>query len=156
VAWRPSGHVTITVTSPAAAAGVTAVSVVSLFTMAFVAGRSPKVTVTPLAKLVPVIVTVVPPVVGPLAGSIRVAPSVGGGVAAGGVACAAVEEGATAVGGTLGIATDAVAAGAIVAGTLVGVRAAWVAVLVGVAGFGVAVAVGVLVPVAPGVTASIT
>ena len=60
--------VTATVTAPALPAGVVAVIVVALTTTTFVAAVPPKVTVAPDAKLVPVIVTAVPPVIGPLFG----------------------------------------------------------------------------------------
>jgi hypothetical protein len=62
---RPPELVTVTVTAPAASAGVVAVIVVLLTTVTFVAAIEPNVTVAPEAKLVPVIVTAVPPVVGP-------------------------------------------------------------------------------------------
>jgi hypothetical protein len=60
--------VTVTVTAPALPAGVVAVIVVLLTTVTFVAAALPKVTAAPEAKFVPVIVTVVPPEVGPLLG----------------------------------------------------------------------------------------
>ena len=65
---RLPGLVTVTVTAPAVPAGVVAVMVVLLTTTTFVAAALPKVTVAPVAKFVPVIVTAVPPVVGPLFG----------------------------------------------------------------------------------------
>ena len=58
--------VTVTVTAPAACAGVVAVIEVLLTAVTFVAAVPPNVTVAPAAKFVPVIVTPVPPVVGPL------------------------------------------------------------------------------------------
>ena len=54
--------------APAAPAGVVAVMLV-LSTTTFVAAVPPKVTVAPVAKFVPVIVTAVPPAVEPLLGS---------------------------------------------------------------------------------------
>jgi hypothetical protein len=60
--------VTINVTAPALPAGVVAVMVVLFTTATFVAAVPPKVTVAPAAKFVPVIVTAVPPVAGPLIG----------------------------------------------------------------------------------------
>jgi hypothetical protein len=60
--------VTVTVTAPALPAGVVAVIDVLLTTTTLVAATPPKVTVAPVAKFVPVIVTAVPPAVGPLFG----------------------------------------------------------------------------------------
>jgi hypothetical protein len=60
--------VTVTVTTPAAFAGVVAVICVPLTTTTLLAAAAPNVTVAPAAKLVPVIVTAVPPVVNPLFG----------------------------------------------------------------------------------------
>jgi hypothetical protein len=60
--------VTVTVTAPALPAGVVAVIDVLLTTTTLVAAVLPNVTVAPVAKFVPVIVTAVPPVVGPLFG----------------------------------------------------------------------------------------
>jgi hypothetical protein len=62
------GFVTVTVTAPALPAGVVAVICVPLTTTTFVDAAPPNVTVAPAAKLVPVIVTAVPPVVDPLFG----------------------------------------------------------------------------------------
>jgi len=64
----PPEFVTVTVTAPALPAGVVAVIVVPLTTTTFVAELFPNFTVAPAAKFVPVIVTAVPPVVGPLFG----------------------------------------------------------------------------------------
>jgi hypothetical protein len=64
----PSRFVTFTVTAPVPRAGVVAVRVVLLITFTLVAVVPPKVTVAPAAKKVPVIVTVVPPIVDPEAG----------------------------------------------------------------------------------------
>jgi hypothetical protein len=60
--------VTVTVTAPALPAGVVAVICVPLTTTTFVAAVPPNVTVAPAAKFVPVIVTGVPPAVGPALG----------------------------------------------------------------------------------------
>ena len=61
--------VTVTVTAPAACAGVVAVIVVLFVTTTFVAAVPPNVTVAPVAKFVPVIVTAVPPAGGPPLGA---------------------------------------------------------------------------------------
>jgi hypothetical protein len=63
-----SGLVTTTFTAPAACAGVVAVICVALTTTTFVAPAPPNVTVAPVAKFVPVMVTPVPPAAGPLLG----------------------------------------------------------------------------------------
>ena len=60
--------VTVTVTAPAAPAGVVAVIDVLLTTTTLVAAVDPNVTVAPAAKFVPVIVTEVPPAATPLFG----------------------------------------------------------------------------------------
>jgi hypothetical protein len=60
--------VTVTVTAPTACVGVVAVIDVLLTTTTLVAAVVPNVTVAPAAKLVPVIVTAVPPADGPLFG----------------------------------------------------------------------------------------
>ena len=60
--------VTVTVTAPAGFAGVTAVMVVEFTTTTPVAATPPKVTVAPLTKPVPVMVTLVPPPVVPEGG----------------------------------------------------------------------------------------
>jgi hypothetical protein len=60
--------VTVTVTAPALSAGVVAVMLVLLTTTTLVAAVAPNVTVAPVAKFVPVIVTAVPPAAGPLFG----------------------------------------------------------------------------------------
>ena len=65
-----SEFVTITLTAPAACAGVLAVMVVLLTTVTFVAAVPPRVTVAPFRKPVPVMVTAVPPVVSPELGEI--------------------------------------------------------------------------------------
>jgi hypothetical protein len=61
--------VTVTVAAPALPAGVVAVIVVPFATTTLVAAAPPNVTVAPLAKFVPVIVTAVPPAAGPLFGA---------------------------------------------------------------------------------------
>jgi hypothetical protein len=68
--------VTVTVAAPALPVGVLAVMDVLLTTTTLVAAVPPIVTVAPVAKLVPVMVTAVPPAVDPLAGDIPV--TVGG------------------------------------------------------------------------------
>jgi hypothetical protein len=60
--------VTVTVTAPALPAGVVAVMDVPLTTTTLVAAAVPNVTVAPATKFVPVMVTAVPPAVGPLFG----------------------------------------------------------------------------------------
>jgi hypothetical protein len=60
--------VTVTVTAPAVPTGVVAVIVVAFTTTTLVAAALPNVTVAPVTKLVPVIVTAVPPAVDPLLG----------------------------------------------------------------------------------------
>jgi hypothetical protein len=60
--------VTVTVTAPALPAGVVAVIVVAFTTVTPVAAALPNVTVAPVAKFVPVIVTAVPPAVDPVFG----------------------------------------------------------------------------------------
>jgi hypothetical protein len=65
---NPLGFVTATATAPTAPAGVVAVIVVAFVTTTFVAAVPPNVTVAPVAKFVPVIVTAVPPAVVPLFG----------------------------------------------------------------------------------------
>jgi hypothetical protein len=67
-------------TDPAACGGVTAEIVVLLTTLTPVAAVPPTLTDAPAAKLVPVIVTVVPPGVGPAAGDTL--PTVGAGAEA--------------------------------------------------------------------------
>lgn len=63
-----AGLVTVTVTGPPLPAGVVAVMDVLLTTATLVAAAVPNVTVAPVTKLVPVIVTAVPPAVEPLFG----------------------------------------------------------------------------------------
>ena len=64
----PAVVVTVTSTTPAARAGEVAEIDVSLLKVTPVAGVPPKATVAPLVKLVPVIVTSVPPPMGPMLG----------------------------------------------------------------------------------------
>jgi hypothetical protein len=64
-------------TAPALPAGETAVMLVAEFTMKLVAGALPKLTAVAPVKLVPVIVTEVPPAAGPLAGLMPVTVGVG-------------------------------------------------------------------------------
>ena len=61
----PLGLVTTTLTAPAECVGVVAVIRVSLATTTLVAAMPPKLTVAPLVNLVPVIVTLVPPLIEP-------------------------------------------------------------------------------------------
>ena len=75
--WDPT--VTATVTVPALPAGEVAVIVVLFTTTTLVAATPPNVTVAPEAKFVPVMVTAVPPAVGPLFGDTFV--TVGAGTA---------------------------------------------------------------------------
>jgi len=60
--------VTVTAAAPTVPAGVVAVMVVLFTTTTFVAAAAPNVTVAPVTKFVPVIVTAVPPPVDPLFG----------------------------------------------------------------------------------------
>jgi hypothetical protein len=69
--------VTVTVAAPAVPAGVVAVMVVLLLTTTFVAAADPNVTVAPVTKFVPVIVTAVPPAVVPLLGLTLVTVGIG-------------------------------------------------------------------------------
>jgi len=64
--------VTTTLTAPAACAAVLAVIEVLLTTTTFVAAVPPSVTVAPVRKPVPVIVTAVAPAAGPEVGEIEV------------------------------------------------------------------------------------
>ena len=72
-----SGLVTTMSTGLAVCAAVLAVMVVAVSTVTFVAGTPPSDTAAPVWKLAPVIVTVVPPVIGPLAGEIDVSEGAG-------------------------------------------------------------------------------
>lgn len=71
-AFEPVGVVTTTLAEPALPAGVVAVMLVALTTVKDVAAAPPIVTPVAPVKLVPVIVTLVPPPVGPLDGLIDV------------------------------------------------------------------------------------
>ena len=64
--------VTKTSTEPAASAGEVAVILVDEDTFKLVAARAPKETLVALLRLVPLIVTVVPPLLGPLLGEMEV------------------------------------------------------------------------------------
>ena len=64
----PIAFVTVTSTVPADSAGATAVIEVAEFTVTLEAAVDPKLTVSPVAYPVPVIVTDVPPASGPLFG----------------------------------------------------------------------------------------
>src|SRR3954454_9263685 len=79
VADDVSGFVTVTLTEPPAWAGVFAVMVVALTTTTFVAAAPPKVTVAPVTKPLPLIVTAWPPVVLPAGGVTEVTVMGGGG-----------------------------------------------------------------------------
>ena len=68
VALVPAGVVTVTSTLPAAPAGATAVIEVAELTVNNVAAVAPNLTAVAPLKLVPVMVTRVPPAVEPLAG----------------------------------------------------------------------------------------
>ena len=68
----PPAVVTRTLAVPALPGGVVAVIVVELTTMTFVAAAPPMVTAVAPVRLVPVIVTLVPPSVGPVAGEMPV------------------------------------------------------------------------------------
>ena len=74
----PSGVVTVTSTVPLLPAGLTTVIWVSLSTVKLLVPVEPNETLVAPVKLEPVMVTVVPPVVGPLAGLMPV--TVGGGM----------------------------------------------------------------------------
>jgi len=75
----PPGAVTLTVTVPAACGSVTALMVVELVTVKLAAVVVPNWTAVASVKLVPVTVTVVPPVVGPVAGANEVMVGTGAG-----------------------------------------------------------------------------
>src|SRR5438034_10133226 len=64
-----SALVTVMFTAPAACAGVVAVIVALFTTLTPVAALPPKLTVAPATKLAPVIVTAVPPTIGPEEGA---------------------------------------------------------------------------------------
>ncbi len=80
VALVPPPVVTVTSTAPGVPAGAVAVMEPGLFTVKAVAGfPDPKSTVVAPVKLVPVMVTVVPPVLGPDEGLTPVTVGAGGG-----------------------------------------------------------------------------
>ncbi len=68
VALVPPAVVTVTSTVPAVPAGAVAVRLVALLTITPAALVVPNLTAVALVKLVPVIVTLVPPAVGPAPG----------------------------------------------------------------------------------------
>jgi hypothetical protein len=68
----PKGVVTKTSTEPEAPAGETAVILVDEDTLKLVAGTVPKSTLVAALKLVPRMVTLVPPLVGPVVGEMDV------------------------------------------------------------------------------------
>ena len=72
VALVPPGVVTTTLAVPAAWAGAVTVIEVGLFTTRLVAAVPPMVTPVAPVKLVPVMVMLVPPAIGPLVGEILV------------------------------------------------------------------------------------
>src|SRR6185312_14806582 len=74
VALCPSVLVTTTLTVPVACAGVVAVMDALLTTVTFVAEVPHKVTVAPAAKLLPLMLTAVPALVGPEVGEIELTP----------------------------------------------------------------------------------
>ena len=78
VALVPLVVVTVTFTVPGCPAGETAVIEVDDTTVTFVAGTVPKSTVAPVPKLVPVMVTLVPPAVDPTFGLTFVTVGAGG------------------------------------------------------------------------------
>ena len=67
----PPAVVTVTSTVPAPAGEVTVMEV-ALFTVTLVAAVAPNFTVAALVKFVPVMLTTVPPAVGPLVGAMLV------------------------------------------------------------------------------------
>ena len=79
VPLSPALLVTVTFSVAAACGGVVAVIVVPFTTTVLVAVDWPKLAVAPVAKLVPVIVTMVPPLTGPEMGltAVTVAPGPG-------------------------------------------------------------------------------
>ena len=72
VALVPPAVVTVTFTVPADSAGDVAVIEVAELTVTAVPVTVPNITVAPVAKFVPVMVTLVPPVVGPEVGLMAV------------------------------------------------------------------------------------
>jgi hypothetical protein len=86
-----SGFVTVTVTTPAAWSGVTAVSWVALTNRTLQAGVVPNERVAPLWKPLPETVTLVPPSVGPEVGAIWAMAGAGAGAGAVNVKASATE-----------------------------------------------------------------
>jgi len=80
VALVPPGVVTVTSASPAAWAGLVAVTCVAETTMTPVAGVPSKLTAVAPVRLVPVMVTLVPPMVLPVVGLTPETVGAGGGV----------------------------------------------------------------------------
>ena len=78
-AFVPLGVVTRTLAVPAVPAGAVAVMLVGLATVMPVAATPPMVTEVAPVKFVPVIVTLVPPSVVPVAGAMLVTVGAGGG-----------------------------------------------------------------------------
>ena len=78
VALVPPGVVTVTSTAPAAPAGDTAVICVADFTVKLVAFAAPNFTAVAAVRLVPVMVTLVPPLTVPLVGATPVTVGAGG------------------------------------------------------------------------------
>ncbi len=78
VALVPPDVVTVTSTVPTEPAGLVAVMLVALFTVKLVAGVLPNLTTVAPVKLVPVIVTMVPPETGPFVGLTEVTAIVAG------------------------------------------------------------------------------
>jgi hypothetical protein len=79
VALVPLAVATVTSTTPAEPAGATAVTWVALFTVNDVAATDPNRTDVAPVRLLPVIVTLVPPAVGPVVGLMADTTGAGGG-----------------------------------------------------------------------------
>jgi len=77
VALVPPADVTVTSTDEAASAGLTATICVSVFDVTLAAGTEPNLTEVAKSSPVPVIVTEVPPLVGPLVGLMPLTTGVG-------------------------------------------------------------------------------
>jgi hypothetical protein len=78
VSFWVSGFATTRFTAPAAWAGVVALIEALLITVTLVAAVPPKLTVAPVKKLVPVIVTTVPPLTVPEFGDTELTVGAGG------------------------------------------------------------------------------
>ncbi|KRC90086.1 hypothetical protein ASE25_11390 [Terrabacter sp. Root85] len=74
----PPGVVTLTVTAPAEPAGLVALTCVELTTVRLVPAIVPNFTAVAPVRLLPVMVTTVPPVVGPVVGEIELATGAAG------------------------------------------------------------------------------